>query len=560
MSGFVEVRGPADVVRVFGADGEIPVHRTPDGLWSGDGVVVGLVAEPGRLGVRLVASVGVARVQLRWHGDVGAGTRYLGDHWERSYGDLEWHGEAAERVLPWYVLTCSDPAGPGAPAGSADGGTQGVTHGYGVRVGAGALCFWTADARGLSLWADVRSGGRPVLLGGRALAVADVVAHIGEPGETPFEAHRALCRAMCPEPLLPDHPVYGTNDWHVHYGRNSFEVIARAADQVSQLSPDAGNRPYCVIDDGWSRGGLGSGPWYGNERFGDMDVMAQRLRDLGTRPGIWYRPLTTLPGVPSRWLLEGRGCLDPSRPEVLELVGEHLRRLVAWGYELVKHDFTTFDVLGRWGFAMGATGTDDGWGFARGDLTTAEVLTDLYRTIRAGAGTGALLIGCNTVGHLAAGLVELQRIGDDTSGVSWNRTRRMGVNTLAFRAAQHGTFFAVDADVTPVTPDLPWALARQWLELVAASGTPLFVSVSPQVTDPAVLSVVGEALALAARPAPVAEPLDWFDTRCPRRWRLGSGGGSDGGGVVGGVVGAVGIERSFDWLGADSAGAWPFGD
>src|SRR5690606_9314439 len=119
---------------------------------------------------------------LRWHGDPGERTRYLGDHWERGYGDLEWHGESPERVLPWSVLTTS---GEGADA---------VTHGYGVRVGAGALCFWTADRGGLSLWADVRSGGLSVRLKGRALAVADVVARPGEPGETPFAAQRALCR------------------------------------------------------------------------------------------------------------------------------------------------------------------------------------------------------------------------------------------------------------------------------------------------------------------------------------------------------------------------------
>jgi alpha-galactosidase len=396
-----------------------------------------------------------------------------------------------------------------------------------------------------------------VQLRGRALAVADVVARVGEPGETPFAAHRGLCRMMCPRPQLPDHPVYGTNDWHVHYGRNSFDIISRAADQVSRLSPDTGNRPYCVIDDGWSRGGLGTGPWFGNERFGDMAAMAARLRELGTRPGIWYRPLTTLPGIPAGWRLARGGCLDPSRPEVLELVAEHVRRLAGWGYTMIKHDFTTWDVLGRWGFAMGADVTDEGWGFVLDDRTTAEVLLDLYRTIRVAAGA-TLLIGCNTIGHLAAGLVELQRIGDDTSGVSWNRTRRMGVNALAFRAAQHGTFFAADADVTPVTPDLPWPLARQWLELVAGSGTPLFVSVSPQVTDRAVLDVVGAALARAARPSStaVAEPLDWLDTRCPRRWLLPAPGTGEAG--VPGAPGVPGEERTFDWT--DPTGAWPFAD
>jgi alpha-galactosidase len=534
VNGFVDVRQPPGLVRVFGADGELRVHRTPDGLWSGPGVVVGTAAERDRLAVRLTATTGVTRVQLRWHGDAGAGLRYLGDHWERGYGDLEWRGEAAERVLPWYLLAHRPPAG-AAP---------GVTHGYGVRTGAGALCFWTADRAGLSLWADVRSGGRPVLLGGRALAVADVVAREGPAeGETPFQAHQALCRAMCPQPLLPAHPVYGTNDWYAHYGRNSSDLIARASEHISRLAPDPVNRPYSVIDDGWSQGGPGLGPWFGNDRFGDMGAMAVRLRDLGVRPGIWYRPLSAMPGVPASLRMPHNGCLDPSRPEVLDLVARHVRRLAGWGYELIKHDYTTWDVLGRWGFAMGATVTDDGWGFATADSTTAEVLLGLYRTLREAAGP-VLLIGCNTVGHLAAGLVELQRTGDDVSGVSWNRTRRMGINTLAFRAAQHGTFFAADADIAPVGTGLPWPLARQWLELLAASGTPLFVSVPADLADSQadrrVLDAAGAALARAARPAPVAEPLDWLETRCPARWLL------------------DGQERAFDW--SVPEGGWPFGD
>jgi alpha-galactosidase len=189
---------------------------------------------------------------------------------------------------------------------------------------------------------------------------------------------------------------------------------------------------------------------------------------------------------------------------------------------------------------MGGQLTDGGWRFADPTRTTAEVLRALYRTVREAAGERTLILGCNTVGHLAAGLVELQRIGDDTSGQAWERTRRMGVNALAFRAAQHGTLFAADADIAPVTPALPWHLARQWLHLVARSGTPLFVSLDPAVTAPAVLGDVRAALVAAAEAHPVAEPLDWLDTTCPTRWQL------------------DGREATFDWIGPD--GAWPFAD
>ena len=87
------------------------------------------------------------------------------------------------------------------------------------------------------------------------------------------------------------------------------------------------------------------------------------------------------------------------------------------------------------------------------------------------------MLGCNVVGHLAAGLVHAQRTGDDTSGRGWERTRRMGVNTLAFRLAYHRRFCTLDADCVANTPLTDWSKNRQFLDLIARSGTALFVSV-----------------------------------------------------------------------------------
>jgi len=55
----------------------------------------------------------------------------------------------------------------------------------------------------------------------------------------------------------------------------------------------------------------------------------------------------------------------------------------------------------------------------------------------------------------------------------------MGVNILAFRAVQHETFFAADADCVSHTTAIPWQLNKQWLDLLSRSGTPLFVSAAP---------------------------------------------------------------------------------
>jgi len=431
-----------------------------------------------------------------------------------------------DRVMPWYFATHD--------------GT--LTHSYGVRTGPKAFCFWQLDSQGVSLWADIRSGGVGVRLGERALAVCDVVSHAGHVGQSAYAAMHAFCRQMCPHPLAPAQPVYGTNDWYWAYGKNSADSVRADAKRIVELSPGGSNRPFAVIDDGWQPGRgaseAGAGAWdRGNEKFPDMPGLAAQVRQAGARPGIWIRPLQAASDVPDSWRLQrDREVLDPTVPEVAQKVGEDVTRLRHWGYELIKHDYSTYDIFGRWGFQMGAAMTKDGWTFAAGSShTTAEVIDDLYGTIRSAAGN-SLVIGCNTVSHLSAGHFEMCRVGDDTSGTEWSRTRKMGVNTLAFRGPQHGAFYTADPDCVGVTNDQPWALNRQWLDLLARSGTMLFVSLASDALGAEQRRDLTQALALAAQPRPLAEPLDWQRTVYPTRWRL------------------MGRERAYDWVGPDGAG------
>ncbi|MDR3692062.1 MAG: hypothetical protein P4L46_21965 [Fimbriimonas sp.] len=522
------LRAP-DLVRAFDAeDKPIKLDSSGNGIWAGSGVEVRIDVHDGHASLLLRSPGTVTRIQVRWRGDFRAIKRYLGDHWERSYADMEWRGEVPGRTMPWYFMAC-------------DGHR---THGYGLRTSPKAFCFWNADCEGISLWADVRNGGLPVELGDRTLEVAEIVCRPGKEGESPFAATRAFCTQMCPHPRLPSAPVYGTNDWNYAYGNNSAELIAGVSALVAELSKNHENRPFSVIDEGWAEGPFnghfGHGPWFGNPRFGDMGAFASRLRGMGVRPGIWFRPLTPLPDTPDSWRSKRDAqYLDPTIPEVHEHVASHMRRFVDWGYEMVKHDFTTFDILGKWGFEMGPSPTRGGWHFRDTSKTTAEIVTELYQTIRLSAGE-AKLIGCNTVSHLATGFHEVQRIGDDTSGRSWNRNRRMGVNTLAFRAAQHRTFYEADPDIVAITQAIPWHLVEQWLRLVSESGSALFVAVDPSIIEPKHRVALERAFDIASRTQTVGEPLDWLDTDCPRQWKL------------------LGKSTEFAWMGED--GAWPFGD
>lgn len=502
-----------DHVRIETDTGTYEATRVGTGF-EAQGVFVELAPLDQGANVSLRAPTTPVRlVQLRWRLDMPSDARVLGDHWERGYGDLEWRGMIPERVLPWYALLH----------------TAGRTYGFGVKTGANCFAFWQVDAQGISLGLNTRSGGVGVELGDRVLDACAIVPCAGDAGESPRQVATRLCRRLCPSPRLPSQPVYGGNDWYYAYGGSCREQAIRDAELVSELSPSRDNRPFMVLDDGWQierTEAFNGGPWNdGNARFPDMPGLAGAIGQAGARPGLWFRPLLTNDDATRGWRLTRPGAarerqwiLDPSRPEVLDYVRRDTRRLVDWGYELIKHDWTTHDILGRWGFQMDALQTAEGWAFADRFRTTAEIVLDLYRAIRAGAGE-ALIIGCNTVGHLAAGLFELQRTGDDTSGESWERTRRMGINTLAFRMCQHNTFFAHDADCVGLTERIPWALNRQWLELLAASGTPLFVSAGW--TGREQRAALHDAFRRAAEPQTPAEPLDWMETTCPRAWRQG---------------------------------------
>lgn len=518
---FLEIIRPPDFVAVY-AEGRPPqrLNRRGERWQAGD---IEVATEPKRQGKGQALLVAVSsprsalhRVHLRWSGASREDLRFLGDHWERSYGDLEWRSYVAERVMPWYFLA-----------------TQGeLTCGYGVKTGASAFCFWQADLTGISLWLDVRNGGSGLELGERRLDAATVVQLAGHPGTTPFQTARDFCRLLCDRPRLPRGPVLGSNNWYYLYGENmTAEGILRDAALLAEICPSTPVVPFMVIDMGWSKAPEGAGPWTeDNLLFPDMARLAAEIKKRGPRPGIWVRPLLTSETVPETWRLpinrqEGAykaalRVIDPSVPEALAHIQKGLRDVAGWGFELVKHDFSTYDLLGRWGFQMGAELTAPGWHFADRSRTTAEIIRHFYEAIRDSVGDSTL-IGCNTVGHLGAGLFELQRIGDDVSGRDWNRTRRMGVNALAFRLPQHRTFFCADPDCVPVTRDVPWKMTRQWLDLVVRTGTALFFSPDPSSVTAAEKKALSAACASVSQAQMDTQPLDWMQTTAPRRWKAG---------------------------------------
>ena len=508
-----------DLVFAFVGDSEaqrLVLSRAGD-RWTGTnraaGVTVDFAAALRQAVVSISApAVPVQRIQLRWNRRLSEDVVALGDAWERSYGDLEWRPLQAERALPWYALLHA----------------QGQTSGMGIKTGAASFAFWQVDISGISLWLDVRNGGNGVSLGSRTLEAATIVQCKGALDESAFTVTQRLCRAMAEGTQVPINrgglqtdTILGSNDWYYAYGQNTHDGILRDADLVASLAPAGQIKPFTVIDDGYQD----------PSRFPSLPRLASAIRDRHVIPGLWIRPLRAAPGTPANLLLpesrwsgprgeQGPVAYDPTIPEALHAVVSVAAEACDWGFDLIKHDFTTWELFGQWGSQMGASPCRGHWHFNDRAVTNAEVVTALYRQLRATCGQGRLILGCNTVGHLSVGLFDASRTGDDVSGKEWERTRRTGVNTLAFRSPQHRTFYSVDAECVAITPDVPWALSRQWLQAVANSGTVLLISPDPRAIGVEQKQSLREAFRrCAAKPA--SEPLDWMKSRTPASWRSG---------------------------------------
>lgn len=452
-------------------------------------------------------------IKLRWNNlSWDKNVCFLGDAWERGYGDMEWKGMNPNRFMPWYFCAKSE--------------AKSVC--YGVKVRSSAMCFWQVDSLGMTLFLDVRCGGSGVNLKGRVIKLADVIA-CEMRDCTSFEAMQEFCGQMCEDPILPKYPVYGSNNWYYAYGKSSESEILADCDYILNLTKDIENKPYMVIDDCWQEhhrlNEYNGGPWTkGNEKFPDMKALADKLVQKGVRPGIWVRLLLNEDeNIKNEWRLSHNNCIDPTNPEALNYIKEDIKRICNWGYTLIKHDFSTFDLFGKWGFQMSPLVTDDGWHFYDDSLTSAEVVKLLYKAIldaSVEASNGeALILGCNTIGHLGAGYMHINRTGDDTSGVIWERTRFMGVNTLAFRLPQHGKFYEIDADCVGIDGGISWSMNKQWADVLAQSGTPLFISVRPNILDETEKQELHEILKVASKQEHHVIPVDWEETTCPEHWQ-----------------------------------------
>lgn len=447
-------------------------------------------------------------IEIHWNAPANDDIFVLGDAWERSYGELEFKKLSDnDRYMPWYFIATDKKA----------------SFCFGVKTGINSFVSFRYGKDGITALVDVRNGGSGVHLDGRHLLAATFIYEEYD-GADVFANLHDFCKKMCPSPRLPKEKIYGGNNWYYAYGISSYEQIVSDARLQSELAKGIDNKPFEVVDDCWSVNDT-EGPWYPNEKFKDMKKLATEIKELGVRPGIWLRPLHNKDEAITKEMRIDRDgeklYLDPTHPDTKAYIRADIERIKDWGYELIKHDFSTVDLFGDYGASLTATITNiKGWHFYDKTKTNAEIVLDFYKLLRDAAGE-MLIIGCNTVSHLGAGIFELSRTGDDTSAREWERTPQMGVNTLAFRFPQNEAFYMVDADCVGILNDLtPWEKNRQWLQLLSYSNTPLFVSCTDAIPDYCKEDLKTAYKIFNEEKPHEFEPLGIYETRIPTKWKI----------------------------------------
>jgi alpha-galactosidase len=446
-------------------------------------------------------------VELHWAFKSDDNIFVLGDAWERSYANLEFKKLFDnERYMPWYFIATD----------------KKESFCFGVKTGCNSFVSFIYNKDGITAVIDCRNGGNGVHLDGRKLCLATFVLAEYDNADI-YSCLRDYCKKLCGKPLLPSYRVYGGNNWYYAYGKSNYKQIVSDAKLQVELAEGIDNKPFMVIDDCWQPKKC-CGPWVPNRKFKDMKKLADEIKELGARPGIWVRLLRNKDRAIKknmRILRKGkRSYLDPTIPFVQAYIRADVERVRDWGYELIKHDFSTADLFGDYGgnLTNGITNID-GWHFYDKTKTNAEIVLDFYKLVLDAAGD-MLIIGCNTITHLAAGLVHLQRTGDDTSGREWDRTRDMGVNTLAFRLAQNETFYMCDADCVGILKDyIPWEKNAQWLHLLSYSNTPLFVSCTDKINAQQ-RKDLSTAYKVFNSEDHQFKPVDIYETKTPEVWEI----------------------------------------
>lgn len=272
--------------------------------------------------------------------------------------------------------------------------------------------------------------------------------------ENPYTALEQYAQAMGDAHQVKLNPVLnGWCNWYYsHTNTSESEILKNAEFAARHLKPYG--LEWIQIDDGYQRA---FSDWEGNENFPHgMKWLAQQIRALGLRPGLWIAPYVISEGTDvyknhPDWLIRNldgtlRHCgdrgstklygLDISISAAAAWFRELLRTVTEdWGYDFIKIDFVEWTILAAERYH------DPSWSRAVAYRKGAGL-------IREAIGPNRHLLDCGP-SQMAVGLFDSTRIELDQPFLTWEQyigNFNSNAPAIAKRYYFHGRTWINDAD------------------------------------------------------------------------------------------------------------------
>jgi alpha-galactosidase len=319
----------------------------------------------------------------------------------------------------------------------------------------------------------------------------------------------------------------------------SADDIHQNVQAIARLKPDL-PLELVQIDDGFE---AQVGDWFsfGSSFPNGVAPLAEEVRALGLKPGLWLAPFSVHPK--SRlffehpdWLLRGRfnrpvnagynwntftSALDLTHPDALTYICNIVHTAVQkWGFSYLKLDFL---------YAAALPGRHH-----NPRLTRAQILRAGLETIRQAAGGEAFLLGCGCPLGSAIGLMDGMRVSADTAQ-RWNPSyqgierffrnedslpsARNAVHNSLTRTPFHRRWWINDPYCLQLRPDtlLTQAELHTLATVISLTGGSLLLSDHLPNLPPEGLKIATVLLPLIGKRPYI---LDWFDNPTPTRLGL----------------------------------------
>jgi hypothetical protein len=398
-------------------------------------------------------------------------------------------------------------------------------------IAQGRVSVRPAAGGDVSLVAEGTYGPGFVLAPGRSVASNPFRVGIGPDPWTAMEDYAAAMAAV--HGARPRSIVNGWCDWFYAFGDITEDEVVRNAEFAARILRPFGFE-YVQVDEGFQRW---HGDWEGNERFPHgMKWLADRIRALGLKPGIWLAPYTISeptdvfrshpewllrkpdgslrrvgpwPSEDSDWARNesprryGLDITHPGAAGWLRGLFETVAR--RWGYEMIKIDFVDWSLLAAERYH------DPG-------VTRAAAYRRGLQIMREAAGPDVHILECGP-GPVTTGLIDSMRIELDQPPVRWKQYFLESASSAPAAAKRwyfHGKTWINDIDHIALYL-LPPNQAQAAATIVALSGGNTMSGDRLPDLDPARLEILKKVLpssGLAAR------PLDLLDSDRPSLFAL----------------------------------------